>query len=42
MFWIVDIIVAAALVVFTNLRLRDVRDDLDMTLMLGKADTQQG
>ena len=34
MFWIVDIVVAAALVVFTNLRLRDVRDDLDMMRMV--------
>ena len=41
MFWIVDIIVAAALVIFTNLRLRDVRDDLDMTRMLGSANAQQ-
>ena len=41
MFWIVDIIVAAALVIFTNLRLRDVRDDLDMTRMLGSANVQQ-
>jgi hypothetical protein len=34
MFWIIDILVAAALTVFTNLRLRDVRDDLDMMRMV--------
>lgn len=34
MFWIVDILAAAALAIFTNLRLRDVRDDLDMMRMV--------
>ena len=38
MFWVVDILVAAVFVVFTNLRLRDVRDDLDMRRMVGAED----
>jgi hypothetical protein len=34
MFWIIDILASAALTVFTNLRLRDVCDDLDMMRMV--------
>jgi len=33
-FWVVDVLAALAMTVFTNLRLRDVRDDLDMMRMV--------